>query len=170
VIEVVHRGHDVASATSMSNPGARIARTGPHQRTTTRELAMITTAETVFISAEDKLALAGSLESAYRALNSAWALWTAKAHEHAWDGQYWDEGDVGDLERLALIACYALAVAEETLGALINAADGAQPRADDDAEGSEDPRPDRVRDNGRQATGHSTDVDRRPVREATPAS
>lgn len=131
---------------------------------------MITTAETVFVSAEDKLALAGSLECAYRALNSAWTLWTAKAHRHAWDGQYWDEGDVGDLERLTLIASYALAVADETLGTLINAADDAQPRADDGAARSEDSCPDRVRNNGRQATGDSTTADGRPVREATPAS
>jgi hypothetical protein len=62
----------------------------------------------VFVTAEEKLAIAGNLEAAHRALDRAWGLWTERASTRAWDGQYWGYGDVADLERLTAHALDAI--------------------------------------------------------------
>jgi hypothetical protein len=123
---------------------------------------MITAAETVFVSAEEKLTIAGSLESAYRAMNSAWSLWTARAHRDAWDGQYWDEGDIADLERLVLIACTAVESTEQALGALSVTDD--EPRVDDGLEEVDDSIDGRLPLNGERPRSGSADGDERSGR------
>ena len=62
----------------------------------------------VFVTAEEKLAIAGSLEAAHRALDRAWGLWTERAGSRAWDGQYWNRSNVADLERLTVQALNAV--------------------------------------------------------------
>ncbi len=72
-------------------------------------------ADPVFVTAEEKLALAGNLEAAHRALDGAWGLWTAKAGTRAWDGHCWDHGDVADLERLTVQALNAVEASWQVL-------------------------------------------------------
>lgn len=128
---------------------------------------MTTAAETVFVPTEKKLAIAGNLESAYRSLDGAWSLWM-NARRHGWDRPYWNKDDVCDLERLVLIACYAIENVEQALGAV--SAERDEPRTDDADEDSEYSLADLLATNDTGSTGGLADGDSQIVPVATPAS
>ncbi len=90
-------------------------------------------ADKVFVTDGERVAISDNLGAAYGALDQAWGVWREKARGRVWDDQYWDQGDVADLESLTLDALNAV---ERTWRALTRVTDAheAQLRAAEEAE------------------------------------
>jgi len=101
--------------------------------------AALETIETALfcVSLEDgeRVAISDNLAAAYGALDQAWGVWREKARGRVWDDQYWDQGDVADLESLTLDALNAV---ERTWRALTRVTDAHEAQLRDAEEAEED--------------------------------
>lgn len=76
----------------------------------------------VFVDYGDRAMISDNLEAAYVALNQAFrGIWIDKALEHGQVREYWDEGDIDELETLTLDARTALERAWRALSDVVDA-------------------------------------------------
>jgi hypothetical protein len=76
----------------------------------------------IFVDFDERATIAESLEAAYVALDRAFrGIWIEKALELGWPREYWDDGDVDELESLTLEASAAVERAWRTLTAVMEA-------------------------------------------------
>lgn len=76
----------------------------------------------IFVDFDQRATIAESLEAAYVALDHAFrGIWVEKALESGWVREYWDDGDIDELESLTLEASAAVERAWRVLSAVIEA-------------------------------------------------
>ena len=76
----------------------------------------------VFVDYDERAIIVENLEAAYVALNQAFrGIWVEKAMERGHVREYWDDGDVAELESLTLEASVAVENAWRALTAVIDA-------------------------------------------------
>jgi len=76
----------------------------------------------VFVDYGHRATISDNLEAAYVALNQAFrGIWIDKALEHGQVREYWDEGDIDELETLTLDARTALERAWRALSDVVDA-------------------------------------------------
>ena len=94
----------------------------------------------VFVDDDERATIAENLEAAYVALNQAFrGIWIQKALEWGQVREYWDDGDIDELEALTLDASVAVERAWRVLSAVVeahSAQEEAELGADDDADWS----------------------------------
>jgi hypothetical protein len=76
----------------------------------------------VFVDYDERATIAENLEVAYVAVNEAFrGIWIQKALEWGQVREYWDDGDIDELEALTLEASAALERAWRALSAVVEA-------------------------------------------------
>lgn len=76
----------------------------------------------VFVDYDERATIAENLEAAYVALNQAFrGIWIQKALEWGQVREYWDDGDIDELEALTLEASAAVERAWRALSAVVEA-------------------------------------------------
>jgi hypothetical protein len=88
----------------------------------------------VYLDYGERATISENLEAAYVALNQAFrGIWIEKALEHGYVREYWDEGDIDELETLTLDASSAVERAWRALSDVVDA-HAAQCEAEYDAD------------------------------------
>jgi hypothetical protein len=88
----------------------------------------------VYLDYGERATISENLEAAYVALNQAFrGIWIEKALEHGHVREYWDEGDIDELETLTLDASSAVERAWRVLSDVVDA-HAAQREAEYDAD------------------------------------
>ena len=88
----------------------------------------------VYLDYGERATISENLEAAYVALNQAFrGIWIGKALEHGYVREYWDEGDIDELETLTLEASSAVERAWRALSDVVEA-HAAQCEAEYDAD------------------------------------
>ena len=76
----------------------------------------------VFVDYGERATIGANLEAAYVALNQAFrGIWIEQALDHGQVREYWDEGDIDELEMLALDASTAVERAWRALSDVVDA-------------------------------------------------
>lgn len=88
----------------------------------------------VFVDDGQRAAIADNLETAYTATTEAFrGIWLDRALEYGHVREYWNDGDIAELEHLALQASEAADRAWQALGAVVDAHTAQLDAADDDS-------------------------------------